>query len=150
MRVISAEQMRQIEEKAIQDYGIPSMLLMENAARAVVDEIRHRLPIDKEGDLSGRKAVILVGKGNNGGDGLAVARHLVFLGMDVTVFLFAQSQEFKGDAALNLRLFKGTTGKCFEIKGEKQRHLTRFALAQADVVVDALFGIGMRGALPSL
>ncbi len=150
MRVVSVEQMRQIEERAIHQYGIPSLLLMENAAWAVVDEIRRCLPKDEEGDLSGRKAVILVGKGNNGGDGLAVARLLVFQGMDVTVFLFAQPQEFKGDAALNLRLFQGTTGKCFEIKGEKQRRLTRFALAQADVVVDALFGIGMRGALPSL
>lgn len=150
MRVISAEQMRQIEERAINHYGIPSLLLMENAAWAVVDEIRRCLPKDEEGDLSGRKAVIMVGKGNNGGDGLAVARHLVFLGMDVTVFLFAKEQDFKGDAALNLRLFQGTTGKCFEIKGEKQRRLTRFALAQADVVVDALFGIGLRGALPSL
>lgn len=149
MRVVNAEQMRQIEEKAIHHYGIPSLLLMENAAWAVVEEIRRCLP-KEEADLSGRKAVILVGKGNNGGDGLAVARHLVLQGMDVTVFLFAGLKELKGDAALNLRLFQGTTGKCFVIEGEKQRRLTRLALAQADVVVDALFGIGMRGALPSL
>ena len=152
MRVVNAEQMRRIEEKAIHHYGIPSLLLMENAAWAVVEEIRCRfLKGDKgEEDLSGRKAVILVGKGNNGGDGLAVARHLVFRGMDVTVFLFAGLKDLKGDAALNLRLFQGTTGKCFVIEGEKQRRLTRLALAQADVVVDALFGIGMRGALPGL
>ena len=152
MRVVNAEQMRQIEEKAIHHYGIPSMLLMENAAWAVVEEIRRWfLKGDKgEADLSGRKAVILVGKGNNGGDGLAVARHLVLQGMDVTVFLFAGLKDLKGDAALNLRLFQGTSGKCFVIKGENQHRLTRLALAQADVVVDALFGIGMRGALPSL
>ena len=149
MRVVSAEQMRQIEERAIHHYGIPSLLLMENAAWAVVEEIRRCLS-KKEASLSGRKAVILVGKGNNGGDGLAVARHLVFQGMDVTVLLFARLKELKGDAALNLRLFQGTTGKCFIIEGEKQRRLTRLALAQADVVVDALYGIGMRGALPSL
>ncbi len=149
MRVVNAEQMRRIEEKAIHHYGIPSVLLMENAAWAVVEEIRRHFTQEKV-DLSGRKAVILVGKGNNGGDGLAVARHLVLLGMDVTAFLFTGSEEFKGDAALNLRLFQGTTGKCFVIEGEKQRRLTRLALAQADLVVDALFGIGMRGALPSL
>ena len=149
MRVVSAEQMRQIEERAIYHYGIPSLLLMENAAWAVVEEIRRCLP-KEEANLSGKKAVILVGKGNNGGDGLAVARHLVFQGMDVTAFLFAGFKELKGDAALNLRLFQGTTGKCFVIEGEKQRRLTRLALAQADVVVDALYGIGMRGALPSL
>ncbi|ODA42131.1 bifunctional ADP-dependent NAD(P)H-hydrate dehydratase/NAD(P)H-hydrate epimerase [Desulfosporosinus sp. BG] len=149
MRVVSAEQMRQIEERAIHHYGIPSLLLMENAAWAVVEEIRRCFP-KEEADLSGRKAVILVGKGNNGGDGLAVARHLVFQGMDVTVFLFAGFEEFKGDAALNLHLFQGMSGKCFIIEGEKQRRLTRLALAQADVVVDALYGIGLRGALPSL
>lgn len=148
MRVVSAEQMRQIEERAINGYGIPSLLLMENAAWAVVEEIRRCLP--QEADLSGRKAVILAGKGNNGGDGLAVARHLAFLGMDVTAFLFAGYHELKGDAALNLRLFQGTSGKCFIIKGEKQRRLARLALAQADVVVDALYGIGLHGPLPSL
>ncbi|MDQ7093111.1 NAD(P)H-hydrate dehydratase [Desulfosporosinus sp. PR] len=149
MRVVNAEQMRKIEERAIQQYGIPSLLLMENAAWAVAEEIRRGFG-PKEGNLNGLKAVILVGKGNNGGDGLAVARHLVFQGMDVSVLLFAAAEELKGDAALNLRLYQGTTGKCFVIEGEKQRLLARFALAQADVIVDALYGIGMRGALPSL
>lgn len=150
MRVVSAEQMRQIEEKAIHHYGIPSLLLMENAAWAVVEEIRRNLLNKGHNELGGRKAVILAGKGNNGGDGLAVARQLVFQGMDVTVLLFAGLKELKGDAALNLRLYQGTQGKLFVIEGEKQRRLTRLALAQADVVVDALYGIGLRGALPSL
>lgn len=149
MRVVSAEQMRQIEENAFHDYGIPSILLMENAALAVVEEIRRYLSQEKQ-EVRGRRAVILVGKGNNGGDGLAVARHLVFLGLDVTVFLFADLQGFKGDAEINLGLFQKTEGKCFVIEGDKQRRVARFALAQADVVVDALYGIGMRGALPSL
>lgn len=149
MRVVNAEQMRQIEEKAIHHYGIPSLLLMENAAWAVVEEIRSSLLNNKK-ELSGRKAVVLAGKGNNGGDGLAVARHLVFQGMDVTVLLFAAIEELKGDAALNLRLYQGTQGKLFVIDGEKQRRLTRLALSLADVVVDALYGIGLRGALPSL
>jgi NAD(P)H-hydrate epimerase len=149
VRVVNAEQMRQIEEKAFNDYGISSIVLMENAAWAVVEEIRRCLSKEESG-LSGRKAVILVGKGNNGGDGLAVARHLVFQGMDVTAFLFAELKQLKGDAAINLRLYQGTTGKCFVIEGEKQHRLARLALAQADVVVDALYGIGMRGALPGL
>ena len=149
--MVSAEQMRQIEEKAIHHYGIPSLLLMENAAWAVVAEIRRSLlGHDGQKELRGRKAVILAGKGNNGGDGLAVARQLMFQGMDVTVLLFAGLQELKGDAALNLQLYQGTLGKLFVIEGEKQRRLTRLALAQADVVVDALYGIGLRGALPSL
>jgi ADP-dependent NAD(P)H-hydrate dehydratase / NAD(P)H-hydrate epimerase len=149
VRVVSVEQMRQIEERAIHQYGIPSVLLMENAAWAVVEEIR-RFLAQKEDVFNGSKAVVLVGKGNNGGDGLAVARNLVFQGMDVSVLLFAKEEELKGDAALNLHLYQGTSGKLFIIEGEKQRLLARFALAQADVIVDALYGIGMRGALPSL
>ncbi|MGI6119043.1 MAG: NAD(P)H-hydrate dehydratase [Desulfosporosinus sp.] len=149
MRVVNAEQMRQIEEKAFNHYGIPSILLMENAAWAVVEEIRRYFSVE-QADIRGRKAVVLVGKGNNGGDGMAVARHLVSQGMDVTVFLFAEPKELQGDAALNFQLFQKTAGKCFIIEGEKQHRVTRLALAQADVVVDALFGIGMRGALPSL
>lgn len=150
MRVVNAEQMRQIEERAIHQYGIPSLLLMENAAWAVVEEIKRCLPNGDRVDLNDQKAVILVGKGNNGGDGLAVARQLVFLGMDVSVLLFANPEELKDDAAMNLRLFQGTTGKCFHIEGENQQRFTRLALLQADVVVDALYGIGLRGALPSL
>ncbi|AFM39797.1 yjeF-like protein, hydroxyethylthiazole kinase-related protein [Desulfosporosinus acidiphilus SJ4] len=149
MRVVNVEQMRKIEERAIRDYGIPSLLLMENAAWAVVEEVRRCLA-PNEGNLSGLRAVILAGKGNNGGDGLAAARHLVLLGMDVSVLLFAKAEELKGDAALNCRLFQGTSGKLFAIEGEKQRLIARYALAQADVIIDALYGIGMRGTLPSL
>ena len=149
MRVVSVEQMRQIEERAMQQYGIPSILLMENAAWAVVEEIRRHLEQSGK-ELNRARAVVLVGKGNNGGDGLAVARHLGFQGADVTVLLFAGENDLKGDAALNLRLYKGTSGKLFIIEGEKQRLVARFALAQADVIVDALYGIGMRGALPAL
>jgi NAD(P)H-hydrate epimerase len=148
VRVVSVEQMRRIEEKAIVEYGIPSLLLMENAAWAVVEEVRQGLP--KGADLQSFKAVVLVGKGNNGGDGLAVARQLTFLNMDVTVLLFAAPEDFKGDAALNLRLYQGTAGKCFVIEGEQQCRVARLAIAQADVIVDAIYGIGLRGALPGL
>ena len=149
MRVVSAQQMRRLEDKAIRDFGIPSILLMENAALAVVREIGQHFAENQQ-NLGGLKAVVLVGKGNNGGDGLAIARHLTLLGFDVTVFLLVKPQELKGDAELNFRLFSGTVGKSFIIEGEKQRRLARFAFAQADVVVDALYGTGLRGAMPSI
>ncbi|KLU60209.1 bifunctional NAD(P)H-hydrate repair enzyme Nnr [Peptococcaceae bacterium CEB3] len=146
MRVVNSEQMRQIEERAIKDYGIPSLLLMENAALAVVREIRTHFADLGAPDLKGHKAVVLVGKGNNGGDGLAVARHLVLLGMGVTVFLFSPPEDFRGDAALNLRLYQGTGAKFFVVRGDRQ-HLTRLALNQAEVIVDAIYGTGFKGAL---
>lgn len=149
MRVVNAKQMREIEERAIREFGIPSLLLMENAALAVVQEVRQILTV-RNTELTGRKVTTFVGKGNNGGDGLAVARHLMILGVDVTVFSFAKAEEFKGDAALNYRLYQNTGGKLFTIEDEKQRRLARLSLSQAEVIIDAIFGTGFRGALPSL
>ncbi len=149
MRVVSAQQMRELEERAIRDFGIPSLLLMENAALAVIQEVCQMLE-DRHIQLSAGRATVFVGKGNNGGDGLAVARHLLILGMDITVYSFARAEEFKGDAALNYRLYQNTGGKLFTIEGEKQRRLVRISLAQADVIIDAIYGTGFRGALPSL
>lgn len=148
MRVVTAQQMREIEKQAIEIFGIPSLLLMENAALAVVREIEH-FAADKSSKGS-LKTIVLVGKGNNGGDGLAVARHLLILGMDVTVFSFAKPEEYQGDAALNCQLYQNAGGRFFLIEGEKQLRLTRLALQQADIIVDAIFGTGLRGALPSL
>lgn len=150
MQVVNAEQMRQIEKRAIEKYGIPSVLLMENASLAVVREIEQYLATLSGSARSDHKVVVLVGKGNNGGDGLAAARHLSLMGKEVTVFIFAKPEELRGDAALNLRLYQGTGSKYFVIEGEKQRRLARLALAQADVVLDAIYGTGFKGALPSL
>jgi len=149
MRVVSAKQMRDLEDRAIREFGIPSLLLMENAALAVVQEVRQIFQQIKK-DIGKGKATIFVGKGNNGGDGLAVARHLLISGMDVTVYSFAKGDEFKGDAGLNYKLYQNTGGKLFTIDSEKQRRLVRISLAQADVIIDAIFGTGFRGALPSL
>ncbi|MDD2233548.1 MAG: NAD(P)H-hydrate dehydratase [Desulfitobacteriaceae bacterium] len=149
MRLVTSRQMRRLEDKAIGNFGIPSILLMENAAMAVVREICQFFAAKKR-NLIGLKATVLAGKGNNGGDGLAIARHLTLIGFEVTVFLLAKSQDLTGDAKLNFRLFSGTGGKLFVIEGEKQRRLARFAFSQADVVVDALYGTGLRGAMPSI
>ncbi|MDR3288415.1 MAG: NAD(P)H-hydrate epimerase, partial [Peptococcaceae bacterium] len=149
MYVVDAAQMRRIEQRATEVYGIPSVLLMENAALAVVREIRKHVAALGRAE-AGLKVAVLVGKGNNGGDGMAVARHLSLLAMDVTVLILAQPSVFQGDALLNFRLLRETDCKLFVIDGEKQLRLTRLALSQAAVVVDALYGTGLRGAMPSL
>jgi len=149
MHLVNSQQIRRLEDRAIRDFGIPGILLMENAALAVVREIWRHFT-DRKQKLIGLKAAVLVGKGNNGGDGLAIARHLVLSGFEVTAFLMAKPQDLKGDAELNYRLYTGTEGKLFVIDGEKQKRLARFAFAQADVVVDALYGTGLRGAMPAI
>ncbi|HHV64684.1 MAG TPA: NAD(P)H-hydrate dehydratase [Peptococcaceae bacterium] len=146
MRVVSAGQMRSIDSRAINNFGIPGVILMENAALAVVREIKKMLP--REG--KGQKVLILVGKGNNGGDGLAVARHLNILGVETTVFLFADPVDLQGDAKLNYDLYQRMNGKIVLVEDEKQLRLFKLALMQANLVVDALYGTGFRGEVPAL
>ena len=81
MKVCFAEQMREIDRAASEKGGIPSIILMENAAVACVDELKKDF-----GDLSKKSVAVFCGKGNNGGDGFAIARHLSALGADTAVF----------------------------------------------------------------
>jgi len=150
MRIVSAGQMRSIDTNAINVFGIPGIVLMENAALAVVREVKNILAEKGQKSLQGQKAVVLAGKGNNGGDGFAVARQLSVLGMEVTVFLFAAPSELEGDAKLNLELFQRMEGKIVLVEDEKQIRLFKLALLQAQVAVDAIFGIGFKGNVPEL
>ncbi|KUO63102.1 MAG: bifunctional ADP-dependent (S)-NAD(P)H-hydrate dehydratase/NAD(P)H-hydrate epimerase [Gracilibacter sp. BRH_c7a] len=148
MRIVSSSQMRSIDANAINNYGIPGIVLMENAALAVVQEIKKILTIEDKKIIKGQKAVILVGKGNNGGDGLAIARHLTVLGMEVTVFLFAGIIELSGDTKLNFELFQKMSGKVISVEDEKQLRLFKLALMQSQIAVDALYGTGFKGSIP--
>lgn len=149
MFIVNSNQMKQIDSNTINNFGIPGIVLMENAALAVVREVKEVLLKDeKSRGLNKKKAVIMVGKGNNGGDGLAIARHLLVLGMEVTVFLFALPEDLKGDAETNYNFYKKMDGKIVEVENEKQVRLFRLALLQAQVVIDALYGTGFKGALP--
>src|SRR6185437_8252421 len=98
MKILTAEQMREVDRRTVED-GVPSIALMENAAHRVVEElVREFDPIDRQ------SIVILCGKGNNGGDGLAIARllHEYNVGR-LRVVLSADPSEFTGDAAENLK-----------------------------------------------
>lgn len=150
MRVVSAGQMRSIDSNAMNNFGIPGIILMENAAMAVVKEIEKALRKEEKKVWRGQKAVVLVGKGNNGGDGLAVARHLNVLGMETTVFLFANPGDLSGDAKLNFGLFQKMGGKIVLVEDEKQIRLFKLSLMQSQVVIDALFGTGFKGDVPEL
>jgi len=149
MRVVSAGQMRSIDANAINNMGIPGIVLMENAALAVVREIKGMLKYGDQKGLRGKKAVLMVGKGNNGGDGLAVARHLNVLGMEVNVFLFANPGDLSGDAKLNLELYQKMGGKIVWVEDEKQLRLFKLALMQSQIAIDALYGTGFKGQVPS-
>src|SRR5437773_6247239 len=102
MKVLTAAQMREVDRRTI-ELGIPGIVLMENAGDRVVEFLA-----EKFAPLSSQRIVVLCGKGNNGGDGLVVARQLYtrFHPAALHVVLFAQPEELKGDAAQNLRMLR--------------------------------------------
>ncbi len=143
MKLVTADQMRKIEQKAIYEYGIPSIVLMENAALALLSTVEGII-----GNVAGKKIVILAGKGKNGGDGLALGRHLVNRGGEVKAFLCASGDKLKGDSHTNFKLLRGLGTTIFQVNSETELKAFKLALMTCDLVIDALYGTGFRGALP--
>ena len=96
MKILTSKQMQGIDKKAIEKMGIIGPILMENAGIRITDEILEKFPRIRD-----EKVVIVAGKGNNGGDGFVVARHLSNRGCQPVVLLLASKRALIGDAALN-------------------------------------------------
>jgi len=139
MRLYTAQSMRAIDRTAIDELGIPSLELMENAARAVVRILAERFPAAAAG-----RVVALCGRGNNGGDGLAAARLLRGLGGSAEVLLFAPPDALTEDAAAEL---ERALAMGVPVQDAPGGAALRERLARADLLVDALLGTGARGAL---
>jgi len=132
MTAITAQQMKAIDRTAVERLGIPSAVLMENAGRGAAGVIFKMLR-----RIERPKAVIVCGPGNNGGDGFVTARHLMIHGIRPTVFVLAAENALKGDAVLNARILK-------QLKLPlKFQHPSAAELKKADLVIDAIFGIGL-------
>ena len=139
MYVVTPEEMRKIDNRAIAEFGIPGIVLMENAAIRTVDVIEREYPnLHKSG-----KVLVLVGSGNNGGDGLAIARHLMLKGIDVEVVLFFPEDRLTGDAKLNLDIYKGLGGLSGLVTCKEHMTSLDQILSQADLIVDSIFGTGI-------
>lgn len=141
IKIVTAEQMRRIDRRTIRQTGVPGVVLMENAGIAVVRQIQARFDT-----MAGLNASVFAGKGNNGGDGFVVARHLMNLGANVTVFLTASRKDAGGDAKINMTAFENMGGSVKEIT--QPRHLKNFKIrfAHSAVIVDALLGTGVSSA----
>ena len=139
MRVLSREQVRRLDQDAVQQLGLPSLLLMENAARGLCAEVL-RLRPQAEGRI-----VIAAGAGNNGGDGLAAARLLAAEGVVAEVLLFCCGRSLSVDAAANLS-FLQRSGLVVQQCDPQQSGPVFAGLGVADLIVDALLGTGLRGA----
>ncbi|HEY7216585.1 MAG TPA: NAD(P)H-hydrate epimerase, partial [Thermoanaerobaculia bacterium] len=143
MRILTAEAMREVDRAAIEELGIPSLVLMENAAIGVVEALGQAF-----GDAD--SVAVFCGPGNNGGDGLAVARHLAVRGWEVRVFLITGGRELSGDAAVQLGICRKAELPILEVASGDGLPAALEAAAECDVVVDALFGTGLARPLEGL
>jgi NAD(P)H-hydrate epimerase len=136
--VLSREEVRNLDRRAIAELGLPGVVLMENAGRGTAELLR---ALGVHGGV-----VVCCGKGNNGGDGFVIARHLDNYQIPVRVLLFARPEELTGDAAINYRVL-AASGVPIEIHAGAvlNDEAVRRHLAAAEWVVDALFGTGLAG-----
>jgi hydroxyethylthiazole kinase-like uncharacterized protein yjeF len=144
MRALTAAEMREVDRLTTLRYGIPSHQLMEAAGKSVAEVFLEQFGY-KSAKLPGRVCV-LCGKGNNGGDGFVVARHLKEEAEHVGVYLFAKPKELKGDAAKNYKHWREQGGRVHTIETARQWEKARGEALGAEVIVDALLGTGIRGA----
>jgi NAD(P)H-hydrate epimerase len=145
MRVLNAAQMREADRRTIQEIGIPSLVLMENAGRQVVAAIEAM-----HSDLIERHVGVLCGRGNNGGDGFVVARTLMQRGVGVSVFLIGSVAEVRGDARVNLDILGRLGLTVIEIADSQAWELHASELSDCTLLVDAIFGTGLNAPLSGL
>jgi hydroxyethylthiazole kinase-like uncharacterized protein yjeF len=148
MKVFTAPQMREFDRVASEEYGIPSIVLMENAALRVVEFLEAKFA-----PLQDKRVVILCGKGNNGGDGLAIARHLIGRVRRLVV-MHTDWDSYKGDAAINAKILQNAKGDIelsdwtqFLIEEDTDSFSNNFGVF--DIGIDALFGTGFKGEITS-
>lgn len=142
MKVLKAEEMRLIDQAAINEYGIPGIILMENAGIRTVEVIIQIL-----GDIAGKKIVVAAGKGNNGGDGLVIARQLINGGAQVHVFIMGKPEELTPDTRINYEILQKIKGNIYPLYASE--HIGKFVemVSDADMIVDSIYGIGFKGSL---
>lgn len=135
MKILSPERMAQYDRYAIDTWGIPSAVLMENAGRNTYRLVKERY-------LTGKKRVLIIcGRGNNGGDGFVVGRYALMDGYKTEAYLLCKKGDLKGDAALNMRLFESLKGRIFEV--EDDFNALKTGIKHADIIIDAIFGTGL-------
>ena len=138
MRVLNTAQMREADRRTIDDIGISSLVLMENAGRQAVAAMEAIY-----GDLLERQVAVLCGRGNNGGDGFVVARTLMQRGVDVSVFLIGRVAEVRGDARINLEILGRLGLTVVEIADSQAWELHFSEVGDCTLIVDAIFGTGL-------
>lgn len=143
MKLVTAQEMKELDTQAQAAYAVPGIVLMDNAAQAVADAAHEALE-----ELDGEKVLLFCGGGNNGGDGFGAARWLQNYGAKVRVFVAGSAPEtISGDAALELTMLQKTGVQVELLTSEDDWLVAELAAAKADVIIDALLGTGFHGEL---
>jgi ADP-dependent NAD(P)H-hydrate dehydratase / NAD(P)H-hydrate epimerase len=138
MKILTAAEIREIDRLSTDQFGIPGILLMENAGMRVVEALENIVE-----DLESLTVAILCGKGNNGGDGFVVARQLIQKGCYPFIFLFGSEDEVKGDARVNLDILRKIGSPPTVILTEEEWSQEKLEVLDADLIIDALLGTGL-------
>ena len=139
MKILTSEQMQNIDRRATEGFGVPSIVLMENAALAVIDAIQAHFPgIDR--------AAIFCGTGRNGGDGFAIARHLENRGVVPVILIVGDRAKIAGDALTNFIICQRLSIPIYDITDADHVEDAFAHASDADIVVDAIFGTGLNRA----
>jgi NAD(P)H-hydrate epimerase len=142
--ILTPLQMRKADERAIKVFGIPSLILMENAGRAVAERVAAFLKW-----IRGRRVLIVCGTGNNGGDGFVVARHLMNQGHSVKIILLGRLLQLTPDAKINFKIAKkmGIPTQIIHPHPiplpSRERDIFLDTTRKADLIIDAIFGTGL-------
>lgn len=139
MKIVTAGQMKNIDRRATERFGVPSIVLMENAATAVVDAIFDHY-------ANAERVALFCGTGQNGGDGFAIARHLENRGVVPILFIVGDRSRCSGDAATNLAVCERLALPMYAITDSESLEDALVHAGDADVVVDAIFGTGLNRA----
>jgi len=145
MKLVTAQQMANIDRRAIEEFGVPGIQLMERAGEGVFNLIKEVV-----GEVKGKEIGVFCGKGNNGGDGFVTARLLHQDGASVLVLLLGRKDDLRGDAEINLKKTLDLEIQVTEVLNEDDLSSVKEVLRSAELIVDALFGTGMRGVVKGL
>ncbi|MHC4534911.1 MAG: NAD(P)H-hydrate epimerase [Planctomycetota bacterium] len=141
---MTKDQVREVDSWAINTLGIPGVVLMENAGRSCAELIKEKFK-----GITQPKVCIFCGTGNNGGDGYVIARHLLNSGFKVIVVICGDHQKIKGDAKINLDILEKLSQPIeqLNLKDDDVPVRVKDFTADADMIVDGLFGTGLTGPL---
>jgi|Deesub1362A_J573_1020465.scaffolds.fasta_scaffold01847_12 NAD(P)H-hydrate epimerase len=138
MLLVTAEQMRQADRQTIEEVGLPGIVLMENAAQGAARAIAEAV-----GEVAGLEVAAFCGRGNNGGDGLAICRILANRGALATAYLMCRGEDLRGDAAVNLRVARACGVRVVEVPDEEALAARQAEMSGHDLYLDALLGTGL-------